>query len=298
MREIGARPPEPDGKVFLSPDARTTRAVGFDADKQTELRTWTVIVKTGTPSAAALQRYAVVVTGGVCLGSSVHLDRTQYVCNQPAVVTVNEKDEAGDSLASLTDSGVAARTALDVFSVGADGVFGTSDDVLTDAEDASSTNQFAFTHSGGKYTSAAIPVTDGDGTPQPGDGVLDVTSGSVIRVTYRDRTSGAADANKVRTSSSPVDCRPAVTVGGVTFAQFGLDTSQVVGGGCERDGRGLFTFGFPDRYGRGRVDHGPGGAPVDGLDLTDVSEPCAAWWRTRQHGGLPAGNTQCSDPNC
>ena len=46
---------------------------------------------------------AVVVTGGVCSGSSVQFDASSVHCNDAARVVVNEKDEAGtDPAAGLT----------------------------------------------------------------------------------------------------------------------------------------------------------------------------------------------------
>ena len=41
---------------------------------------------------------------------------------------------------------------------------------------------------------------------------------------------------------------PVVASGGVVFTQFGKDVFTLVNGGCEKDARGYFTFGFPDRY--------------------------------------------------
>ena len=57
-----------------------------------------------------------------------------------------------------------------------------------------------------------------------------------------------ADQPQAHRAHAPVDCRPSIAAGGVVFAQFGKDAFTLVSGGCEKDARGYFTFGFPDRY--------------------------------------------------
>ncbi len=73
--------------------------------------------------------------------------------------------------------------------------------------------------------------------------------GDVIQVIYADVDgAGNPDPNKVRVSTANVNCAPRVGFGNIVFAQFGQDTTFFVAGGCERNARGQFEFGFPDRY--------------------------------------------------
>ncbi len=234
----------PTEAIFLSPDARLDGTV-LNADKQTEAGTWTILVRTGAGSTAAVQRYAVVVAGGVCLGSSVLLDQGSYVCNDSAVVVVDEKDEASDPEAGLTDAEVAGRTIVEVVDPGPDRTPGTADDLIVDREDA--TSGLIFTHSGLRFASAALALTDGAAATEH-SGTLDVRDGQRIRARYLDESDGVSDPNKVRLGFASMRCGVYASIGGVLFGQFGRDQSQLVEGGCERDARGLFTFGFPDRY--------------------------------------------------
>ena len=68
-------------------------------------------------------------------------------------------------------------------------------------------------------------------------------------MTYQDESpSGTPDVNAKRVGTASVSCRPSLAAGGIVFAQFGKDAFTLVDGGCEKDARGYFTFGFPDRY--------------------------------------------------
>ena len=206
-----------------------------DKDKETEVGTWTVRVKTGVVTAVT-QKYAVVVTGGVCTGSSVQISQTSFDCNDQLQVIVNEKDEPSDPAVGLTPAEVAGRTVLEVVSATGQ---------VVDTEDA--TSGLTFTNVGLEFTSNLLYLTDGT-TPLAYNGVLDVRSGQTIRATYRDETASNPDANKTRVSSAAVNCQANVNFGRVAFNQIGFDTPQLVDGGCESDLRGYFTCGFPDRY--------------------------------------------------
>jgi hypothetical protein len=50
----------------------------------------------------------------------------------------------------------------------------------------------------------------------------------------------------VRTGSAEVAC--GIRLVGSPLGRFGQDAADLVHGGCERDARGLFTFGFPDQH--------------------------------------------------
>ncbi len=289
----------PTEAVFLSPDPRRNGVeAGSETDKQTEAGIWTIRVKTGAGSASTTsQRYAVVVTGGVCPGSSIRFDRASYACNESVSVVVGERDEAGDPAAGLNAAEVAGRTVLEVVSTGADGVYGTADDTVADTEDG--TSGLTFAQTGLSFGSSSIPiVVVATGTPR--DGLLQVGSGTVLRATYQDETSGAANPNQKRTNLAAVVCQPSVSTAGVVFSQFGFDTAQLVEGGCERDARGLFTFGFPDRYmdSGERIGYRVAFRSSETADLTgvvvslrcvlsDSDSPCEC----------RPGTTDCADPD-
>jgi hypothetical protein len=219
----------PHEAIMLSPDPLATMT-----NSQIEVGNWTIRVRRGPVALASDQRYAVVVAGGVCLGSSARFDVGAYVCNSSATVTVNELSETGDT--TPTAATVQGRVTVQVL----------ANSVVVDTETGISFTQ--PNPPGLQFESEPILLTDGTAR-DPGNGVLDVRSGDVIRVTYADvNTSGVTDPNKARVSSANVDCDVRLGFGNVTFAQFGEDTSYFVSGGCERNARGLFEFGFPDRY--------------------------------------------------
>ena len=252
----------PTEGIHLSPDPNrdgildnpNTSGVDESLDNQIEAGTWTVTVK--YTSGSGNQNYALAISGGVCIGSSVRIQRVAknnqlaggtFTCNDQAVVTVNEINTATDPQ-PVSPSEISSRTRVDVIDAGPDGVFGTGDDVITDTEVG-----LVFTQVPGTltYNSNQILLTDGT-APDPGNGALDVRSGQQIRVTYQDKSSGSPDPNQKRVNTGFVNCTPAFSAGGIVFGQFGRDTFTEVSGGCERDARGYFTFGFPDRY----IDHG------------------------------------------
>jgi hypothetical protein len=244
--------PDPAGNGIA--DNPTTAGTNEAADNQIETGPWTLSVKgtyTGT------QTYSVAIAGGVCLGSSVRIQKVAannqlaggtFVCNDSAVITVNEVSATGDTGLNNNPGVISVRTRIDVIDAGADKVFGTSDDVIVDTEQNLSFTDIDGSGAGLRFDSAKILLTDGT-APDPGNGALDVRSGQQIRVTYQDvNTSGVPTADFKRVSTGTVDCRTAISAGGVNFGQFGTDTFTLVSGGCERDARGYFTFGFPDRY--------------------------------------------------
>jgi hypothetical protein len=255
--------------VFLSPDTklngiRDDPATGLDesADNQIQLGTWSVKVLAPNTNGGNVN-YAIAISGGVCAGSAVRLEKSvannqvttggSFACNDSAVATVTEVATAGDPAVSLTTAEIASRFRFEVVDPGPDGTLGTADDFVTDTENASSTPPVTFTDADGagpglRFDSSKILIGDGT-SPDPGNGVLDVRSGQAIQAVYQDEEpNGSPQANLKRIARAAVDCRPAINAGGVVFAQFGQDAFTLVSGGCERDARGYFTFGFPDRY--------------------------------------------------
>jgi len=234
--------------VFLSPDFLgngvndnpATVGINEGTDNQIETGNWTLTVRYAT--GAGTQRYAVSCSGPIATGSSVRLDQGEYVCSDTAHVTINEATDANDPTPSTAE--VTARTTVQVIDVGANGVYenGGGDDVVRDTETG-----ISFTATGQRYDSAAITITDGT-VYDPGNGALDVRSGNRIKVVYADKTSGVADPNKLRFNSATVNCQSRISIGGVVWTTFGKDAATLVNGGCERDARNLFTFGFPDKY--------------------------------------------------
>jgi len=92
-----------------------------------------------------------------------------------------------------------------------------------------------------------VILTDGTAY-DPGNGVLDLRHGDRVRVIYADEEGGSPVADLERVSSSAVDCQVGIAFGNITFYQLGTDTGYLVVGGCERNARGQFETGYPDRY--------------------------------------------------
>jgi hypothetical protein len=252
--------------VFLSPDTKLNGILddpetGLDEtlDNQIQLGTWSVqVFAPGTNPGNV--NYAIAISGGVCSGSAVRLAKTvegnqlsttggTFACNDSAVATITEIGTGGDPAGGLTAVEVASRFRFEVVDPGPDGTLGTGDDYVTDQESASVT--FTDADGGGpglRFDSSKVLI--GDGTaPDPGNGTLDVRSGQAVQAVYADEEpAGSPQANIRRIARASVVCRPAINAGGVVFAQFGEDAFTLVSGGCEKDERGYFTFGFPDRY--------------------------------------------------
>jgi hypothetical protein len=249
--------------VFLSPDSRNNGIADDPAtganestDNQIALGTWSVSVSAPGTNAGNVN-YAIAISGGVCLGSSVRLQKSivnnqlasgSFACNDTAVITVNETATAGDPSAGLTTAEISSRSKIEVVDVGPDASVGTADDVVTDSEANLAFTDVDGAGAGLRFDSAKVLLSDGT-APDPGNGVLDVRSGNYLRAVYQDEEpNGTIQANLRRVNLAAVDCRPTIAAGGVVFGQFGVDAFTLVSGGCERDARGYFTFGFPDRY--------------------------------------------------
>ena len=216
-----------DGEFDLDPDD----------DNQLEIGTWEVFVESVSGGSDPAQRYAVAIAGGVCLGSSVRFDDGVYKCNSISAITINEVSETGDASPDLAT--VAGRTTVEVVDqLGA----------VMDTEPGTALGLTQPDVASLNFVADNVIITDGTAY-DPGNGVLDVRSGDTIRVIYQDVDgTGTPDPNKVRVSSASVNCNVSVAFGDVTFAQFGQDSGYFVVGGCERNARGLFEFGYPDRY--------------------------------------------------
>jgi hypothetical protein len=249
--------------IFLGSDTRFNGveddpATGANeaADNQVQLGQWTVqVFAPGTNPGNV--NYAIAISGGVCSGSTAHIEKSlinnqlgsgSFACNDSAVFEVNETATAGDPAVSLTPAEISSRATLQVVDPGVDAVIGTGDDVVTDSESNLSFTDVDGAGPGLRFLSAKVLLADGT-APDPGNGVLDVRSGQYLRAVYQDEEpNGTPQANLKRQSIAAVECRPAISAGGVVFTQFGQDAFTLVSGGCEKDARGYFTFGFPDRY--------------------------------------------------
>ncbi len=273
--------------IFLSPDPLATGTVP-STNSQIEAGDWTLRVKSG--SFTGSQTYAVAVAGGVCLGSSARFDQGSYRCNSEATVTINEVDEATDPGGSLTPTVISGRTTVQVL---VDGVVVDEETGLTFTQPDPSALQFV---------SDKIVLTDGT-APDPGNGALDVVDGATIKVIYADETGGNPDPDKERTNTASVDCSVAVGFGNLVFSRFGLDDITDINGGCERNLRNGFEFGFPDHYmDAGEViDYGIAFFNDEPFDLEDATatlrcvEVDSDSPADCRPGTAPAG--ACTDPN-
>jgi hypothetical protein len=208
-----------------------------DDYQQTELGTWTIRVAATNFLVGGVQPFAVAVAGGVSLGSTVRFDEGSYTCNQRARVTVTEVLDSGvGGTDNPTETVVEGRVTVQVLD---------SNDVVVDSETGLN---FTKDPAALKFDSDEIQITDSTAR-DPGNHVLDVRTGDSLRVLYND-----VDVDVVglpvlqRTNTATITCRVDVGFGDITFAQYGQDSSVLVQGGCERNLRGRFEFGFPDRY--------------------------------------------------
>ncbi len=203
-------------------------------DLQTEPGTWTVTVTRFNTLTNSPQDYALVIAGGVCIGSSVSLDKQLYTCNDKVEVVVAENNTG------LTAAQIAAATVLQV--VKADGT-------VVDEETIGSIVPIEFIKDSDRRFAGVDVVISAGTTPDSGNGVLDVNDeGDRIRAIY-------TDGAQTRTSIADVNCAVDLTVNAVLNIQFGQDAAVVFFGGCERNVRGKFELagqggfgGSPDRY--------------------------------------------------
>jgi hypothetical protein len=215
----------------------TGQCINQDDYKQTEEGTWTIEVFHNVGTLSGPVDYALVVGGGVALGSTVRFDQGAYTCNERSTITVTELVETGSQGTDNPDANeVSSRVTIEVYD---------SNDVLVDSESG-----INFTNTSGfKFESDELQLTSNTAR-DPGNGALDVRNGDTLRVRYTDAdvdTVGLPET-VVRSNQSTVDCQVNIGFGSIVFAQFGQDSSTLVQGGCERNARNQFEFGFPDRY--------------------------------------------------
>jgi hypothetical protein len=256
--------------VFLSPDSRlngiaddpATTTTNEAIDDQIESGAWTITVKAAATNSGATP-YSIAIAGGVCLGSAARVQRvlpgnqlegSVMTCNDSAVVTIDEIGTAGDPVGGLTAAEIESRTKVEVVDS-----LGTVTDTECGVDNlacpatyrsllASDFTLVSIVGNNIRVQSRRLLLTDGT-APDSGNGVFDVRDGNTIRVTYQDESpSGTVDTNAKRVGTATVNCKPSLAFGGIVFAQFGKDSSSYVDGGCEKDARGYFAFGFPDRY--------------------------------------------------
>jgi hypothetical protein len=231
-----------------------------DDDNQIEIGTWQIRVIAPGGDTETDQRYSVALAGGVCIGSSVRFDSGNYACNNLADVTVSEFDEPSDAGSLLSVGEVEGRVTVQVIDpagtdtctanvcdVGLGACVDDDDCNAVDSEDGANLGFAQPDVAAYRYVAEDIILTDGTAR-DPGNGVLDVRSGDRIRVIYADEDGGTPNGDKRRVISADVDCDVSVGFGDITFGQFGMDTTYYVDGGCDRNARGFFEFGYPDKY--------------------------------------------------
>ena len=119
-----------------------------------------------------------------------------------------------------------------------------SDGVVVDTETGLN---FTQDPNGLKFVSDTLQLTDGTARDSE-NGALDIRDGDTIRVSYQDIDPDTGLDGALRTNTASVGCKVQIGFGTITFGQFGQDASTLVLGGCERNARQQFEFGFPDRY--------------------------------------------------
>jgi hypothetical protein len=248
--------PDPEGNG-IDDDPDTGEDEGADNMIQTGNWTLRVIGEVVVAPSPEFQPYACAIAGPVALGSSTRFDEGGYVCNSESSISISETDPdavTGDNDTDLASAGSPAARETEVGSRAIiqvlDGTTvvdeeGCADDVTKDCLTFTEQNLWRYD------LTTPYTLTDGLTRSQAAtwyNGVLDVRSGETLRVTYYDETASARDPEKERFNTASVDCTVSLGFGGFTWTQFGLDTATLVDGGCERDARGLFTYGFPDKY--------------------------------------------------
>jgi hypothetical protein len=317
--------------VILSPDYERDGDddLNPDDDNQIELGTWLVRV-IGSGGNTTTQGYAVVLSGGVCQGSSAQFDEAVYACNALAAVTVSEFDETSDPCSNLTPAEIAGRTSLEVRAPNNDcDRDGSPDAVPCDSEAGAAftwsqvgrctitlpgepgprscvTNEDCSDIGAGncdmtacQFVAEEVLLTDGT-VYDTGNGALDVQNDDSVVVVYKDEDNGSPACEKERESVALVDCEVKLGVGTVTFNQFGQDFNYFVNGGCEKSPRDLFYQGYPDKH----MDAGEslvlnyGFTSNEGGTLTnaEVSLRCVDV-DTDSPESCPPGSDLCSDPD-
>ena len=222
----------PTEAIFLSPDPDGNG----DAEppfNQIVPGTWTVRVRSNAGGADPNQRYALVVAGGLC-SSNVRLTHDKLCCNTKFRIEVVETTDPGDPIAG--PGTIEPRITVEVED---------AEGLVVDAEASPSFSQpdppvLVF-------LSDELAVTESD-SPTMGNGLIEVTHGSRVVVTYADRSNGVPHPNLERVASAPVDCMADLTLGDVLFSQPGRDAAIRIEGGCERDACGRFGGEYPDQH--------------------------------------------------
>ncbi|MCP3979736.1 MAG: S8 family serine peptidase [bacterium] len=243
--------------IFLSPDP-----LGDGSVNPIEIGEWRISIEAVAGGAGGRldQTYAVVVTGGVCPGSTASLDAPTYTCSDEVEIVVRETDETEEDDASLLTPGeISERARVEVVAhdvcddgttvclsdAPCQGIGGgqCNTDLVVDSESALIFDQHSV-----ELVFSSIVALGSATARDPDNGLLDVRDGDTIRLVYADETFGSPDPDKERVSLARVDCGVRLAAGQITFPQYGRDTPYLVEGGCERNLRGQFELGYPDRY--------------------------------------------------
>ncbi len=269
--------------IFLSPDPMANKVPSYN---QLVVGTWRL--KVIGAAVTGSQPYSLVIAGPAQNRAAVKLNvfregaqvNDQPVCNDQIQVLVSEK-----ATSSATPSDISSRTTLEVYETG--------NPTPVDRETGLTFTSVAGTK---MFTSNKLSLTSGT-LPEYQNGTLDVRDGNTIKVTY-DESPGNDDQK--RFARTVVNCRALFEFGASVFALFGQDAAAAINGGCEKDARGLFSFGYPDQF----MDHGELidllmiVKTMDTVDLTDaVASLRAVYHDTDSPESCKPGTTDCADPN-
>jgi hypothetical protein len=215
-----------------------------------------MFIQSGLTPISPPQEFAVVVAGGVSLGSVVRFDEGNYACNDDAIITVSELEETGTFPDIPTEADVEARVTVEVIApvCSGDSVTPCDDDVDCTGNgtcgavvDSETNLNFTKDPAGFQFDSDPLQLSDGTAR-DPGNDTLDIRHGDTLRAVYTDKDTDTGNLTVIRLNTAAVSCTVDIGFGSIVFAQFGQNSSLLVQGGCERNLRDQFEFGFPDRY--------------------------------------------------
>jgi len=180
--------------VFLSPDADADGDADPDFN-QVVAGTWTLRVVAAPGGTDAAQGFAVALSGGVTVDGTIVWSDDVYQCGRNVTFKVLETDDPADPGSGLTPAEVSSRVTVQVLEP--DGT------TVVDEESG-----FAISQPDPGvllFESAPILLTP-DGIAVPGNGLVEVKNGRIVKAIYEDETSGVPDLAGRHEARVPTEC--------------------------------------------------------------------------------------------